>query len=146
MQRTIVYPLPPHSNRAAMAAAGNPQPASPPDRYGDKLVKYIPAEVIGFYVSVYALVQQKGIWAQVLILVVCLFGTIGYLLMRADPAHPPRMYFYVLAVVAFLAWALGTSTLGQDTVNLPDYISKLAVLSAVFLVPMIDELLTKYLP
>jgi hypothetical protein len=45
-----------------------------------------------------------------------------------------------------LAWALGTSSVGQDLANLPDYVSKLAVLSAVFLVLMIDELLTKYLP
>jgi hypothetical protein len=79
------------------------QAAPNPDKYGDKLVKYIPAEVIAFYVSVYALVQQRGIGAQVLVLVVCLLGLIGYLIMRDDGPHSIRVYSYVLAVVAFLA-------------------------------------------
>ncbi len=142
MPRTIVYP---QSPAAAAAAAGGPPPL-PPDEFGDKLVKYLPAEVVAFYVPIYALIPTAEDWARWLILAVAALGTLGHLLLRADPANPPRRYFFVLAVVAFLGWAIGTSTVGSDLLGMEEWLSKIVLLLVVFAVPLIDGLLTKYLP
>jgi len=139
MPRTIVYP------RAAKRAAAAGGSASAPDELSEKLLKYIPGEVIAFYVPIYALVPKEPAWGRWLILALAALGGLGYLIARADKTAPPRFYFYVLAVVAFLAWALGTSTVGTDLWALPDWVNRVAIPAAVFLVPMVDEVLTRLL-
>jgi hypothetical protein len=109
----------------------------------DKLVKYIPGEVIGFYVLAYAYVQVGPDWAQWLVLGLAVVGTPAYLFARSDSTNPPRWFYYVLAVLAFVGWALGTSSVGADLFGLPDFVSTLAVFLAVFLIPLADELLTR---
>ena len=51
---------------------------------------------------------------------------------------------------SFLAWACGTSTVGTDLFNWPtasaEATGKLIVTSAVFLIPLLDGLLTKLFP
>jgi hypothetical protein len=133
MRRTVVYP-PRDAARAAVES---------PDKVGDKLVKYIPAEVIAFYVPVYAYVQARPDWAKWLVLGLAVVGTLGYLYVRSEKANPPRWFFYVLAVLAFIGWALGTSSLGADLFGFPDFVSKLAVFLAVFLLPLVDQFLTR---
>lgn len=148
MQRTVVYDVPTRRGAAGPAAGGAAPPTTAKDNYGDKLVKYIPAEVIAFYVPAYALIKgadDLGDGAKLLVLGLCLVGTLGYLYIRADKANPPRWYFYVLAVIAFLAWAIGTSDIGLIW-GMGEEISKFTVLAGVFLVPMADEVLTKLLP
>lgn len=150
MIRTVVYPTP-GSHAAEVQPADTPR-----DSYGDKLVKYIPAEVIGFYVPAYALAKQvgtqgngaQGNWAQWVVLALCTLGTVGYLFVRANQEKPPRWYFYLLSSLAFLAWALGTSMAGSELFQLEnaDVLGKLIVTAAVFLIPLIDDLLTKLLP
>jgi hypothetical protein len=101
--------------------------------------------VIAFYVPMYALVPKEPAWGLWSILTLGAVGVLGYLFARADKTAPPRFYFYILAVVAFLAWALGTSTVGTDLWALPDWINRGAIPTSVFLIPMIDEVLTKVL-
>jgi hypothetical protein len=139
MPRTIVYP------RVAKRAAAAGGSASQPDELSEKLLKYIPGEVIAFYVPMYALVPKEPAWGLWSILTLGAVGVLGYLFARADKTAPPRFYFYILAVVAFLAWALGTSTVGTDLWALPDWINRGAIPTSVFLIPMIDEVLTKVL-
>ena len=154
MPRTVVYPSPATRTIASDAAADAVTPpkteTSQEDGFGDKLVKYIPAEVIAFYVSGYILAGQLGKAAQWTVLVACLLGTAAYLFVRADKVNPPRWYFYVLAIISFLAWAVGTSTAGADLLMWPtdkaEIMGKFIVTAAVFLVPLTDELLTKLLP
>lgn len=132
MIRTAVYPPKPGSKGSAL-----------PDEWGDKIVKYIPAEVLAFYIPAWALVetQSLGSW---FVFFVGLFGTIAYLLVRADRANPPRWYFYALAAAAFIAWVIGTTTSGAVLFHLPEWSAEVTVLGAVFLIPLIDEIVTKY--
>lgn len=156
MPRTIVYPSAitrRNDSEGPVPANVAPSPQQEPqkeDGFGDKLMKYIPAEVIAFYVSGYILAGQLGKTAQGVVLVACLLGTPGYLFVRADKAAPPKWYFYVLAMISFLAWAVGTSTAGVDffgwVEDKAEIMGKFIVTAAVFLVPLTDELLTKLLP
>jgi hypothetical protein len=143
MIRTIVYPTP--GNVRPQVATETPEE----DDYSSKLVKYIPGEVIAFFVPAYALAAQvPELWARWLVLVLCVLGTVGYLFARASKEKPPRWYFYVLALLSFLAWAMGTSKVATELfrINDPGVVSKLIVTAAVFLIPLADELLTRLLP
>jgi hypothetical protein len=140
--RTAVYP------RAGTRAAAQPgtraadQP--PADGWGDKLVKYIPAEVLAFYIPAYALVEGHLPAGPLYVFVLGLVGTVAYLLVRADRANPPRWYFYLLSALAFIAWAIGTSSIGSVLFHLPPWSAQVTVFSAVFLIPLVDEIVTKY--
>jgi len=135
MTRSVVYP---RSGKGAAAAAG-----PPPDDLVTKLLKYIPGEVIAFYVPIYALVPKDLAWGLWLVVLLSAAGTVGYLWVRADRTSRPRAYFYVLAVVAFFCWALGTSTVGGDLWRLPEWLGHAAIPIGVFIVPLVDEILTK---
>lgn len=153
MIRTVVYPTAtPGGDQRNAVAPDAPQETPKEDNYADKLVKYIPAEVIGFFVPTYALATQvSGHWAQWLVLGLCALGTVGYLIIRAPKDAPPRLYFYVLALLSFFAWAIGTSDALIDLLRFGDQnsaklVGKLIVAAAVFLIPLTDSLLTKLLP
>ncbi len=154
MVRTVVYP--PHSRSTSPRAAAAPAQADDgggqqPDDYGDKLVKYIPAEVIAFFLPAYALAAKLTDFSDRigwLLVGVAVLGTVGYLLVKADKTKPPRLYFYILAVFAFLGWAIGTTTEVAELFKLPqpELSGKLVVFVTIFVVPLVDELLTRYLP
>lgn len=155
MPRTVVYPSPVTQRTLTEVMAPDtvaPQMNEPPkaDGFADKLLKYIPAEVIAFFVSGYVLAGQLGKTAEWVVLVVCLLGTPAYLFVIADKVKPPRWYFYVLAMLSFLAWAAGTSTVGDDlfhwSTDKPEILGKFIISAAVFLIPLTDELLTRLLP
>ncbi|MEO6196102.1 MAG: hypothetical protein ABIS20_24035 [Thermoanaerobaculia bacterium] len=150
MVRTVVYPNTilerDLTNNVAVAEV------SQEDSYADKLVKYIPAEVIGFFIPAYALATQvSGHWAQWLVLGLCALGTVGYLMIKAPKDAPPRWYFYILALLSFLAWAIGTSDALTNLLQTGNdentkLVGKLILAAAVFLIPLIDSLLTRFLP
>jgi hypothetical protein len=150
MIRTVVYP------RKGDRPGAVPQSTvevddQPPDDYKAKLVKYVPAEVIAFYIPAYALASKsgsvaagsRGETAQIVVIIISILGLIGYLFLRSDKSSPPRPYFYLLSVLAFLAWAIGTSSVGQDVFHLPETLNEFTVLAAVFLIPMLDDLITR---
>lgn len=135
--RTIVYP--PRPGTAPPAAPETPET---PDTFPDKLTKYVPAEVVAFYAPLYATLTSYA--ARVVVFSAAIVGLLAYLWLRAPKAEPPRWYFYVLGVVSFVGWALTTSTVGADLLHLggPD-VAKIALPIAVFVVPAIDEALTR---
>lgn len=162
MPRTIVYPSA-TQNKAAQTkgsevrADGNESTQSGDD-YGDKLVKYIPGEVLAFFLPAWALFANEGTseaestmtWRWI-VFFVALVATVGYLLLRApkqgETPAPPPWYFYVLSALAFVAWAIGTTDAGQVLFCLSSEVgSKFIIMAAVLLIPMIDGLLTRYLP
>jgi hypothetical protein len=156
MSRNVVYPRPTSvitRSFDAIEDAEAPAPTAPaatpekPDSYSEKLLKYIPAEVIAFFLPAYALVQDpsKPKAYKWLALGFGLVGTLGYLKARADQENPPRWYFYILSAFSFMIWAVGT-TQARELFGLEDDISKFFVLVGVFLIPLIDELLTKRSP
>jgi hypothetical protein len=135
MNRTPTYPRP-----------GTKATGQTTDDWGDKLVKYIPAEVLAFFIPAYAVVETAGPIGPWIVFALALAGNIAYLIARADRADPPRWYFYVLAGIAFGAWAIGTTTVGAVLLHLPPWSAEITVLGAVFLIPLADEILTKYVP
>jgi hypothetical protein len=137
MPRTIVYPHPPIRNFASGALSDQP------DRYGDKLVKYIPAEALAFYLPMYTLMKDQGPGSRYAAFIVAVLGVPLYLFTRSDRSSPPNWYYYVISVLAFVAWAIGTSTLGQDLFALSEVSSKFVTGCAVFLLPAVDALLTR---
>jgi hypothetical protein len=150
MIRTVLYPSKDAVTEPVLQAAIGASD-QPPDDYRAKLVKYIPAEVIGFFIPAYALVSRNGsdtsasgsATAQIVVVVVSLVGLVGYLYVSSAKERPPRLFYYVLSILAFLAWAVGTSSVGQDVFHLPERLNEFTVLVAVFLIPMVDELLTR---
>lgn len=132
--RTIVYPPRPRS--------APPSDPETPDTFPDKLTKYVPAEVVAFYAPLYA--TLTGYAARVVVFAAAVVGLLAYLWLRAPKDAPPRWYFYVLGIVSFVGWALSTSTVGADLLHLagPD-VPKVALPIAVFVVPAIDEALTR---
>jgi uncharacterized membrane protein YphA (DoxX/SURF4 family) len=134
MSRTVVYPSSGTSRRAAVR--GDP----PPDGYRDKIAKYVPAETLAFFVPIAAQATTDG--TRRLILVVGAFGTVLYLFL----GRKSRPYFYVLALIAYFAWALGTSDFGAELFGLDDNLSRIILAIAVFLIPGIDEAITKIWP
>lgn len=76
------------------------------DKYSDRLVKYIPAEVVALYVGVTAIVAGSGNaphflnWA---IFVICLIGTFVYL--RVPPQNVTSWTQLCISTVAFAVWA-----------------------------------------
>ncbi len=146
MARTILYtersgqPPPP-------ITFGGPSPrtrekATKPDDYTGKLVKYVPAEVLAFFAPMAAAVEGRR---DLLIaaMVAALLATPAYLWLgakRLPPEQKPLVHMYPLSAIAFLAWALGTSSLGS-LFGL-DSITKAFTLGiSVFLIPLIDGLI-----
>lgn len=140
MPRTVVYP-----EASASRGARSVEPDAParPDAYPEKLVKYVPAEVVAFYVPAYTMAPDERMFLKWAILLMAAVGTVGYLRLQAPDAIPPRWYFYVLSLVAFFAWALGTTSTGDDLLHLSREESAIALLAGVFLVPMIDEWISR---
>jgi hypothetical protein len=128
---------------AATGDAGS----APADGFPEKLAKYVPAEALAFYVPIVALTAVKDQLSTLLaVTAVGVAGTILYLYNRAKKVNPPdrrpRWWFYVLAGVAFVAWAVGTVPEIVGLSGLPVVIKDLAVPVAVFIIPAIDEAIT----
>ena len=143
MIRTVVHSAPIRPEGAEDGDAHNK------DEYSDKLLKYIPAEVIAFYLPMYtyalSFVQQgdgpvTDKTPLIVVLLVSLLGLVGYMYVRRDPKT--NWYFYVLSAVAFLCWAVGTSSVAQAIIDLPELYNKVILMTGIFLIPMFDELLT----
>lgn len=149
MPRTPTYPraastaetLP----RSTAASASTAQPLSA-DGMAEKIVKYVPAEVLAFYAPAYALIPEGDLLLRRIVLGAGLIGTVVYLLAARPKSAGPPAYFYVLAAIAFLAWAVGVSDVGVQLLGLSPAASKVLFAVGVFLIPGIDEALTRFLP
>lgn len=139
MPRTIVPP-----QRAAKQAG---QPATG-DTLPEKLVKYIPGETLAFTVPVAAaLGSDHEVWL-IAMLIVAALGTPAYLWNSATslPADQrPLTHFYVLATVAFGCWAIGTCPSVANLISVDDVVAGVILAAAVFLVPLLDGVLTNLL-
>lgn len=106
----------------------------PPDTYAERLVKYIPAEAMAFFLPTYALADSDAIrW---LVLLLATAGDLVLLALSAAAARrgivaetetqrQARRYSYVLSIVAFFAWAVGTSDLGVQLFGLTEEVGRI---------------------
>lgn len=136
MPRTVVPPV---------RLRGEGQTAEGGDSFPERLVKYVPAETLAFFVPAAALLGSDHRPWLIVALVVGAIGTVGYLLQAApeDPDSRPRVHYYVLACLAFLGWAVGTTPAVADLVHLDQVGAAFVLAVAVFLIPLADEMLNR---
>jgi predicted membrane channel-forming protein YqfA (hemolysin III family) len=119
--------------------------ASGGDSFPERLVKYVPAETLAFFVPVAALLGGDHQAWLIVALVVGVFGTFGYLLQMTpkEADDRPRPHYYVLACLAFLSWAIGTTPAVADLIHLDQTGAAFVLAVAVFLIPLADALLNR---
>ena len=156
MARVVIYRLP---VRAADQAEAQPRfggpaapsvgagmsPTPPVDDYKDKLVKFVPAEVIAFFAPIASLVQDRpGLLITAASLGLVATPTYLWTSSRSlTPTQRPPLHNYVLSALAFAVWAVATSHLGT-MVGL-DPVAKAFTLGAtVFLIPLVDSVLARH--
>jgi hypothetical protein len=139
MPRTVVPPLRYRGPRSKPVGG---------DALPDRLVKYVPAETLAFFVPIAAVIGTQRNALLIGVVVAGFVGTIGYLWLaaqRADAEQKPLPHFYVLAGLAFVCWAVGTSANVSALVGM-DRVEAGTVLGlAVFLIPLLDEILNRSL-
>jgi hypothetical protein len=111
----------------------------PPDDYATKLVKYVPAETLSFFLP--AVLLADSALGDALLVIVAMVGTALYL----GRQGPKPLYFYVLAELALLAWIVGTTEVGSELLPLRPEAAKLTLAIAVYLIPAVDDTLTRRL-
>jgi hypothetical protein len=119
------------------------------DDFPTKLVKYIPGETLAFFVPTAALLGEDRSALLVTVALIGAAGNIGYLwyLGRSEPVdRQPRAHFYILAVFAFVAWALVTAPNLAAMAGLDQVASSVILAIAVFAVPLIDGVTTSLRP
>jgi hypothetical protein len=141
---------PPDSGSKIPAAAPGTKKTSTDavtDGYFDKLVKYVPAEVIAFFAPLASIVEKQ----TALLVATGIVGLVATPLYikrySSNPknikngAQPPPIYNYVLSSVAFLVWALATSKLG-DLLHMTSTDIAFMLGVTVFLIPLVDKTIT----
>jgi hypothetical protein len=108
-----------------------------PDTFPTKLVKYVPAETLAFVIPATAFATTN--LRRSVVLVVALIGTPLYL---ALAARLP-LWFFILAELSLLAWVIGTTDFAAELLGVAPEVGKFTLLVAVFLIPAVDELLTR---
>lgn len=144
MPRGFVFPTDSPAGAALPAAAGA-APSPKPDEYAEKLLKYVPAEVIAFFIPATATADANDHALLVVIFVVAAIGALGYLY-RASLSVPAdkrgKWWSYPLALAAFTAWALGTSPATADVVDIAPKTGGFILLIAAFVIPLADSIIT----
>jgi len=118
---------------------------NPPDGFPEKLAKYVPAEVLAFYVPALGLTGVRTDHVALLLLTaVGVVGTVLYLVVaaRKQPGSNAPVWFYALAALAFLGWAIGTVPEVAGLTGLSAGVVSLVLPISVFLIPGIDEAIT----
>lgn len=138
MGRTVVYRRSAAGNGGVVF--GQPGAAEPADGYLDRLIKYVPAEVVAFYAPTAA---TAGTNRGLLLAVVAagVVATPGYLWFqsRRQPADErPFPHFFVIATLAFLVWALATSAELASTIGLDARTVMVSLAITILIVPALD--------
>jgi hypothetical protein len=151
MPRTVVPPVRYRSSSNDSSADARTDGGARPtggDGLPERLVKYVPAETLAFFVPLASAIGGDRDVLLVTVLAVGLAGTVGYLWLhgqRAEPDVRPLPHFYVLSALAFLAWAIGTSGNVSALVRLDQVAAGVVLGLAVFLIPLLDEVLNRRL-
>lgn len=116
------------------------------DGYAERLVKYIPGETIAFFLpfaSITAITDGQLIAALVLAEILTLLWTFSRNEKLPSDLRRPKFLVVLWALIAFPAWALGTSAEVQSLVDWPALTCTLILAGTAALVPLVDDRLTK---
>jgi hypothetical protein len=143
MPRTVVYrSRASHKGSRSLYKGVN---GSDADSYSGRLVKFVPAEVLAFFVPAAANWSDDES-ALTVIFITGLLATPLYLWVQGrdlDPDRQPELWSYPLAVAAFFAWAVGTSAATSTHLGLSSRTGTLILALAAFLIPLLDEVADK---
>jgi hypothetical protein len=131
----------PKEDRTYAGSMGSPSP----DDYGERLIKYVPAEVLAFYITASAFAGNDVTMLWVAFGVGSL-GTFGYALLRSPKKKieaNPRGVGFFLAVLAFACWAVGTTPEFAKLLELQPKAGGFILLCGAFLVPLVDSWLDR---
>jgi hypothetical protein len=143
MPRTPIYPSNPNVIFLGPSNSNSP-PNTKPDDYLEKLAKYVPAEVLVPYLPLTALSNKEWqIWASLIAGEVL---TIGYLYAygsRQEECCRPVWYYYLLAALAFPAWAVGASAATASVLGIDAKSGGFILGFAAFVIPLVDVIMTR---
>lgn len=117
-------------------------PREAPDGVPEKIAKYVPAEVLAFFVPAASQFGDSSVRLWVLF-VAALAGTVGYLLLRRT--NETRPFFYPLAGLAFIVWALGMSEETASLVGLSARDGQFVMAVGIFVIPLADTVIDRVL-
>jgi hypothetical protein len=141
MPRSISYsPL----ALAAVPGGKSPRAKKPDDDYQQRLLKYIPAETIAFFVPISAAVGDKSRSGLVVITLVAIAGNVLYSFIGKAPGGKTLPHYYVLSIIAFLVWALATDQSLADLIGLNKLWTSIILGCTVFILPGLDALLARW--
>ena len=143
MIRTIVYEGPRRPGGGLEAVESTRD--EPKDGYAAQLLKYVPAEILAFFVPAAAAAKDNSRLSWV-VFVAGLAATVGYLRFHAEPLPAekrPPLYFYALAAAAFVFWAMGSSDTVRALFRVSATTTEVLLGIAVLLLPLVDWLLGK---
>lgn len=142
MPRAIVYASDPARVRTADVDGGDN------DAYLSKLTKYVPAEVLAFFVPTYANLPANAERWHWTVFGIGLAATLGYTLATRMREHGKvgPWYHYILTGIAFAGWASSVTAAGTDLVGLDPAIAPTILSITVLMVPLADDLLTRFWP
>jgi hypothetical protein len=119
------------------------------DSYLSKIAKYVPAETITATLAAFAAFEPDGntIW---IFLGLGAVANVVYLLgvaMNAPVTQRPRVYFYLLSVVAFFGWSIAVVEVVQTEFGITgdnaESQTAFVLVATAFLVPALDNILSK---
>jgi hypothetical protein len=145
MPRAIVYDRPVKATSTTAAAHVDAASASDhtPDGYWEKLAKYVPAEAIAFFTPLVAVWSPSHMALGLMIVLGAIANFLvlfGQSITLPTTCPRPHWYFYLLATVAFVAWALGTNRDVQALLGMNPAQAGSVLGMVVFFVPRLDDL------
>jgi len=167
MIRTPLYrnvdPAVARERALAFAEGEEPPGGQPPardeqrDGYFDKLVKYVPGELVATFTAITAASGgvdeftrpplSANLVAKIILLAFVVITPIYFWIgARSLPeSDKPAPYFYILSLLAFLIWALAISQQARDGLPISAGLSEFLLATGAFAIPLIDEWLTTLL-
>jgi hypothetical protein len=108
---------------ALQSTDGAPVPGGDADGYVDKVVKYVPADVIAAWTTIVALIKAAtGIPTSTVLLICLVIGlavTYWWTWQTTKEANqPPQIKQAIVATIAFLVWALALGDLNVPLTEL----------------------------
>jgi hypothetical protein len=140
MIRTIVYHGPPQQQVKLAGGDKSAADSAPQDGYLQKLVKYVPAEVLAVFVPLSAAAKDSH-WLAWVVVAAGAVATVGYLMYHASALpkkKQPKPYMYIIALAAFFLWAGGTSETVRSLVNVSPVVAEVFLGLGALLMPLAD--------